>query len=316
MTLIGYDPERVRMLHRLAGRTVDALDAVRSDDPIAWAALSAVRVVRRDLDERCLALARRVLLTDAMLTFGTVGLPAAVGRLVLDLGRGAGGELSTTDEVLIRLLHHFAALDVDGDGELTGEELARGRAHPDAEVRAACDHLLTRPLILVNVAQAGERWWKRSGSQDVDVDEISITATSISHALAQNQVLRLLAQPAMFAALDRARDGEIDGLVSVDDIEVLLLHEADPTVRGLCRWCSAPISWGASIATIVTGRVTGPSPTTRCTASGSTRARSRASPTRRSRPRCATSSVLQSTPAIARRSSSTTPSQRSPEWAT
>ena len=28
MTLIGYDPERVRVLHRLAGRTVDALDAV------------------------------------------------------------------------------------------------------------------------------------------------------------------------------------------------------------------------------------------------------------------------------------------------
>ena len=32
MTLIGYDPERVRTLHRLAGRTVDALDVVRTDD--------------------------------------------------------------------------------------------------------------------------------------------------------------------------------------------------------------------------------------------------------------------------------------------
>lgn len=232
MTLIGYDPARVRVLHRLAARTIDALDAIRTGDPAAVGAMATARIVRRDLDERCLALAQRVLVSDAMLTFGTVGLPAGVVQSVLGLARGSGGDLSTTDRALISLLHHFATLDVDDDGELTGEELALGRAHPDAEVRAACDHLLDRPLILVNVALAGERMSVHSDVDVGDVRKVAIDATAISHALAQNQVLRLLADPATFAALDRQLTNEIDGLVSADDLRGRLVHEADPAVRG------------------------------------------------------------------------------------
>jgi hypothetical protein len=192
--MIGYDPERVRVLHRLAGRAVDALDAVRSDDPAAAPAMAAVRIVRSEIDDACSRLAERVLLSDAMLTFHALGLVPVVGRLLA--GHGSDHPTSTTDTVLIQLLHHFALLDVDGDGELTGEELALGLAHAAAEVRDVCRYLLDRPLTVLNVAMAGSRWAVHEGSDDVDLRAISISPTAISHALAQNQVLRLLADPA------------------------------------------------------------------------------------------------------------------------
>ena len=88
MTLIGYDPERVRVLHRLAGRTVDALDAVRSDDALAASAMATVRDVRRRIDGTSLRLAARLLVSDAMRTFGAIDLVPLVGRWVQALLAG------------------------------------------------------------------------------------------------------------------------------------------------------------------------------------------------------------------------------------
>ncbi|MGH9270608.1 MAG: hypothetical protein ACRDZ2_04980 [Ilumatobacteraceae bacterium] len=233
MTLIGYDPERVRVLHRLAGRTIDALDAVRTDDLAAVGAMTAVRTVRRDLDETCLRLTERVLVSDAMRTFGAIGLVPIVGPWLEAVlaGPGEAGR-SVTDRALIRLLEHFAELDRDGDGALSGVELFLGRYHADASVRRASEHLVTRSLVMRNVGISDSRWADHDGGDDVSLADISIDATDIAHALQQNEVLRVLADPARFAAIDGWRSGVIDGLISADDVRAYLDDETDPTVRG------------------------------------------------------------------------------------
>ena len=233
MTLIGYDPERVRVLHRLAGRTVDALDAVRSDDALAASAMATVRDVRRRIDDTCLRLAARLLVSDAMRTFGAIDLVPLVGRWVQALLAGPGDvPRSDTDAALIELLHHFAELDVDGDGALSGDELSRGLTHADSAVRMATAHLLARPLIMRNVGRGSARWADHDGSEDIALDDISIDAAAIAFALQQNEALRVLAEPARFAAIDGQRTGVIDGLVSTDDVRAHLDDEPDPAVRG------------------------------------------------------------------------------------
>ena len=233
MTLIGYDPERVRVLHRLAGRAVDALDAVRTDDALAVSAMVTVRDVRRRLDDSCLRLAARLLVSDAMRTFGAIDLVPIVGPWVQALLAGPGMERrSDTDVALIELLHHFTELDLDGNGALSGDELVRGLTHADPAVRSATAHLLDRPLTMRNVGHGGGRWADHDGSEDIALDEISIDATAIAFALQQNEALRVLAEPARFAAIDARRTGVIDGLVSADDVRASLADEPDPAVRG------------------------------------------------------------------------------------
>jgi hypothetical protein len=230
MSWMGYDPERVHVLRQLASRAIDALAAVRSDDPEAADAMAVVRGVRADLEDDCLALTSRVLQCEAMLA--AIGAVPVIGRLVDDIGRAARGGRSATDVALVHLLHGFEDLDLDGDGELTGEEIASGRSHPNADVRAACTHVLARPLTFLNVAGAGGRFTFHEAGDDIDLRRLSISATAISHALAQNEVLRLLADPATFAALDRQLTNEFDGLVSAADLRGRLVHEVGPQVRG------------------------------------------------------------------------------------
>ena len=63
--------------------------------------MATVRDVRRDLDERAAALAQRVLVSDAMRTFGTIGLPRRRRQSVLALPAARAESLSTTDAALI-----------------------------------------------------------------------------------------------------------------------------------------------------------------------------------------------------------------------
>ncbi|MGH9271949.1 MAG: hypothetical protein ACRDZ2_11810, partial [Ilumatobacteraceae bacterium] len=135
---------------------------------------------------------------------------------------------SDTDLVLVQLLRHFDSLDLDGDGEVTGAELKVGLSHPNADVRAASEHLLARPLVALNVAMADGPWSFYAGSQDVDIDEVAISTTAITMALAQNRIVRALADPVRFAALDRATTGEIDGAVSAQDVRRYLEQQPDP----------------------------------------------------------------------------------------
>lgn len=230
MTLIGYDPDRVRTLHRLAIRTRDELDGVRSGDPAAASAMTTVRAVRNGLDDTCLALAGQALACEAMLTFTGLGTVPVVGAL-LGAVRHGGLVFSDTDLALVQLLRHFDLLDVDGNGEVSGLELQAGRNHPDADVRAASDHLLAYPLIMRNVAEAGGRYSYHEGSEDVDVAELALTPAAIATTVAQNEILRVLADPVRFAAMDRATNNEIDGRVSADDITNWLTHETDPDTR-------------------------------------------------------------------------------------
>lgn len=231
MTLIGYDPDRVRVLHRTAGRVVGELSAVRSDDPAAAGPMAAVRAVHGDLEDRCLALAERILASDAMLAFSALGLGAVIGQWVLKAVRSDGGGLSTTDVMLVRLLRHFDELDTDLDGEVSGNELTAGLTHPDPLVAESCAHLLDRPLVMLNMSLAETPWWQSTGSQDVEVGDVTLTATSIAATLADNHVLRVLADPALFAALDAEKTGEIDGAVSKEDVQLRLARETDPEVR-------------------------------------------------------------------------------------
>jgi hypothetical protein len=64
--MIGYDPARLAGLRSSAGRTVDALGRIRSDDPAASSAMAMVAAVRRDLEVDVLAAIGRIAAADPM----------------------------------------------------------------------------------------------------------------------------------------------------------------------------------------------------------------------------------------------------------
>jgi hypothetical protein len=146
----------------------------------------------------------------------------------------SGGDapaVSVVDQALAVLLRRFGELDADGDGELSGEELLDGACGSDAELRQACNALLDQPLVLANVALVGVGFAWHEGSDDIEVEHVRLTLDDLAAAIAQNRVVRTLADPRRFAALDRATTGTIDGRVSAEDVRAFLEHEDDPDVR-------------------------------------------------------------------------------------
>jgi hypothetical protein len=92
--------------------------------------------------------------------------------------------------------------------------------------------LLDQPLVLANVAlvDAGFAW--HQGSDDIEVEDVRLTPGDLAAAIAQNRVVTTLADPLLFAALDRATTGTIDGRVSAKDVRAFLEQDdASAAVR-------------------------------------------------------------------------------------
>lgn len=238
MAMIGYDPARMTSLHGATQRAIGDLVGVASPDPVAAGAMAVVRSVRDALEQDWLPMIERVLASDAMVSSATAGLHPFASLSVLGMTRAFEGAAtgSATDGALVVLVSRFGELDTDGDGELSHDELRAGAHGADDELRAACSHLLDRPLALVNVALSPERFAWHEGTDDIDLDDIRISPSMLATALAQNRAIRVVADPVLFASLDKAVNGEIDGRVSKGDVRAWLEHESDPHVRGALEY--------------------------------------------------------------------------------
>ena len=78
MTLLSFDPARVHVLRLAIRRAVDELDAVRSADPAAAAAVAIAKDIRNALRDRWDPVLHRVLVSGVLT--GTIEGMAWLGR--------------------------------------------------------------------------------------------------------------------------------------------------------------------------------------------------------------------------------------------
>jgi hypothetical protein len=239
-SFLGYDPDRVAELGFRVVDAVERLDAVRSTEPIAEDALAAVRQISARLSVDWLPLLRAVA-TD----------PSLLART------NRGDVPSAADVALTSIAAHFATADRDDDGELTWTELESAMAGVDAELAAACGYFVDHPLAFANTALAASTYSIADlddvnvdniydGGWDVDMDpdsdapmwqSLTLTESTIAAALEQNRHQRTLADFAVYAAADGARDdGRIDGRISLHDLETLMARSDDPAVVAMCEY--------------------------------------------------------------------------------
>ncbi len=266
---LGYDAARVRELGRQVVRSIEYLDGIRSSEPCADGAITTIRDIAARLSTEWLpALAT---ITGDTTLFGwssggpSVGLagsaPGGAGGLSLGGLPAAVDSLSDADLALIDLADRFDDLDTNGDGGLSWGELVAG-ADSDDPAAAACAYLVGNPLAFANTALAGADYSIgdldvlsidniEDGGWEVDMDphsdapmwqSMTLTTAAIASALEQNRHQRTLARPSVFAAADGADDdGEIDGRVSLGDLEALSERTDDPAVTAMCAYFLANV---------------------------------------------------------------------------
>ena len=227
---LGCDPGRVIDLRTRVVTAIEFFDGISSDEPGAAGAVATARGISHRLATEWMPYLTRLTGDPSMLDWSSGGPPTG-------------------------LADHFDELDADGDGELSWEELAAGAASDDAETAADCRFLIDHPLAFVNTALADANY-SVGDVDDLSIDNLddggwefdmdgelalwqymTLTPATIASAQEQNQHQRTFARPDVFAAANGADDdGEIDGRVSMGDLEVLMERTGDPEVVAMCRY--------------------------------------------------------------------------------
>ncbi|MGE5210860.1 MAG: hypothetical protein ACM3MM_06325 [Acidobacteriota bacterium] len=83
----GYEPDRIHLLSQHARRALDALDALRSNDPVAADAMRAVRLTRRNLEDLWMPALRDIERSEAMVSWQASRLAASPVLGALDDSR-------------------------------------------------------------------------------------------------------------------------------------------------------------------------------------------------------------------------------------
>jgi hypothetical protein len=236
---IGLDPGQARAFAaqlRRAGATAESLSAsaARSASAVALGASPADeldtvaalwRALATDLEHRS-QVASDLVLTLPGWTALAPGLATSSGTgPVLACGLTpppAAGSVPDGRDLLVELRAGLAlitaAVGTTNGAGLTMDDLVAAAALPDlpVAVRSAIQALIDSPGLFAAVA------WSLSSMDSIVGGRGSLTAAGIDAAIAQLDVARLLSDPAIFQRLDRAVTGEIDGIVSRDDIAVAI----------------------------------------------------------------------------------------------
>ena len=236
---LGYDRARVIELGRRTRAAIEFFDGVSSDEPCAAGAIATIRGISHRVSTEWMPY-----------------LTALVGDTsMLDWSSDDPRVPSGADVALTEIADHFDALDGNGDGELSWEEVVAGADSGDEDLAAACRFLIDHPLAFVNTALA-ESTYSVGDVDDLSIDNLddggwefdmdgdlalwqymTLTPATIDSAQEQNRHQRTLARPAVFAAADGADDGgDIDGRVSRGDLEVLMEQSDDGDVIGMCQY--------------------------------------------------------------------------------
>ena len=136
--LAGYDPVAISRLRRTVFSAVDALHALRCDDPLAEHARSAVRLTQQNLQDHWLALLEEIMRSDAMIAWTAAAndparaASASLQRWIADraIGPPSGLFALAEDADLLSLL---AAIDfpLDSQGRFDAAAIAVDQALVD-----------------------------------------------------------------------------------------------------------------------------------------------------------------------------------------
>ena len=256
---LGYDRVRVIDLRTRVRAAVDFFDGISSDEPCAAGTIATIRGIGHRLSTEWTPYLTTLVGDPSMRDWAGTGPPQPPGPAL----RGGTSAVATYDPsvpsdadlALAEIADRFGALDTDGDGELSWEEIAAGADSDDAELAAACRFLVDHPLAFVNTALADANYSVgdvddlsidnlEDGGWEFDMDGdlalwqyMTLTAATIVTAQTQNRHQRTLARPDVFAAADGVDDdGEIDGCVSRDGLAALAEQTDDPDVIAMCEY--------------------------------------------------------------------------------
>lgn len=192
----GYDPDLVRALSHRTSDAIEALRAIRSDDPAAADAIRTIRLTRRNLEDLWMPALRRIVESDAMVSWADSRLDGQTPRpvyLAQGRRRSPPGPLSsyTDDELIDRIswVDRLESAGPDYAGTVDLDALAQELA-----VRVRSDRSFGRRVIaLVPTTSV-------IGALTARADFPSWFLTGVITSMTQPRTLATIVDPDLYAA--------------------------------------------------------------------------------------------------------------------